>query len=447
MESNTPVTAQPTPVPIVTPEPPVVVTLPPTLPSKKPSPLLISILVILVIAAAAIFAFMSYTKSAPDKAANPSTSTPVANEPVLSSTLPVIENSETKLAYLRDPNTEVMGDNETYLIDVNTLTETKLDLKKVLNVYKHLNSSKLYYFTGENDGSIHIYDLKLGTNSTYKLLSHPLDSVKESISINSIDDISPSGNYLIFQASFYEDCPPMSPLPSGFEGGFGPCMPDESIEYPSGNYLFDMQAGKATPLTELFRVSRWDEAGHKLYYITDSTTKALDLTSNTISLFDNTSLFGYFVYPLLKSNTYVKLEGSTEKGVRIFLTNADRKELGDIESEKPWAILQPFIQSSPDEKNIIYVKTELDSQSFRHNYLYKYDLDKKVSTALTPTDKNTNYSTALTWLDDHTFITTEQLVNPKDYTKPNRNLVKIDINSGELTPLTTHSNVYQFNIQ
>jgi hypothetical protein len=351
------------------------------------------------------------------------------------------------LAYLRDPNSEVMGDNETYLIDVNTGAETKLDLKNVINVYKHLNSTKIYYFTGENDGAIHIYDLETGTNSTYKLLSHPQDSVKESISINSIDDISPSGNYLIFQASFYEDCPPMSPLPSGFEGGFGPCMPDESIEYPSGNYLFDMVAAKARPLTELFRVSRWDEAGHKLYYITDNSTKALDLTSNTISLFDNTSLFGYFAYPLLKSDTYVKLEGSTEKGVRIFLTNADRKELGEIEGETPWAILQPFIQSSPDEKSIIYVKTELDSQSFRHNFLYKYDLDKKTSMALTPTDKNTNYSTALTWLDDHTFIATEQLVNNKDYAKPNKNLVKIDIQTGELTTLTTHSNVYQFNIQ
>lgn len=446
MEPNTPVTPQPVPNPIIPTPPPVTATLTPVAPSKK-SPLLLLLLVILAISAAAVFAFMSYSKSNPSQTASPSTSTPVANEPVLSSPLPVIENSETKLAYLRDPNTEVMGDNETYLIDVNTLVETKLDLKNVLNVYKHINSTKLYYFTGENDGSIRVYDLKLGTNSTFKLLSHPLDSVRESISINSIDSISPSGNYLVFQAGFYEDCPSMAPFPSGFEGGYGPCMPDESLDYPTGNYLFDVKASKATPLIELFRVSRWDEAGHKLYYITDSTTKALDLTSNTISLFDNTSLFGYFVYPLLKSDTYVKLEGSTEKGVRIFLTNADRKELGDIESEKPWAILQPFIQSSPNEKNIIYVKTELDSQSFRHNYLYKYDLDKKVSTALTPTDKNTNYSTALTWLDDHTFITTEQLVNPKDYTKPNRNLVKIDINSGELIPLTTHSNVYQFNIQ
>jgi hypothetical protein len=164
MEPNTPVTPQPVPSPIIPTPPPVAATLPPVAPSKK-SPLLLFLLVILVIATAAIFAFMSYSKPTKDETASPSTSAPVANEPVLSSPLPVIENSETKLAYLRDPNTEVMGDNETYLIDVNTLTETKLDLKNVINVYKHLNSSKLYYFTGENDGSIHIYDLKLGTNS------------------------------------------------------------------------------------------------------------------------------------------------------------------------------------------------------------------------------------------------------------------------------------------
>lgn len=445
MEQLNPTPAPPITLPIsnIPPQSPQVSSNPP----EKSKGILIAIVAIFAVVITAVVCYLVFNPKSPSDSSisdqSPSSEPNLTN----SSSFQVIENSQDKLVYLRSPSLDKPTEKEVWLYDVQTGAEDKLDIANVYLAYKHLNSSKLFYIIGDGQGVVHEVDLSQGTDVSHTLIKHPDPTAKTSIIINSIADISDSGRFMMFGASFFTDCPPRSPLPSGFEGGFGPCQPDESVDTPSGNYLYDFESKKATPLIDMFRVSRWDEAGRKLYYVTNSQTKVLDLEAKTVGMIDSTSSFGYFTYPLLKSKQLVKFDGTTEKGVRLFLTDSQSQELGEIEGFSPWAILQPFITSSPDEKNIVYVKTANNPEGMRPNFLRAYNIDSKKNLDITPTNISTTYSIYAAWLDNTTLITTELVSDKANYANSKKNLVKINVDTGELTPLTTHGKVFLFNMQ
>lgn len=420
-------------------------------PKPKRFPLIPVILALLVIGIASYFGYRYFLFRPLPAMPNSSSSSSAPSSPLppVSAYEPVA-NTENKLVYLRDPDPNKVYDYQAWLIDPKTGEEEQLPITNLSQAHKFLGSTKLFYLPFGQEGEFRILDLKTGEETSYNLITHPNPEVIENVTLNSIIDISPDGKWLVFQVGFNLVCPSPSPFPSGFEGGFGPCQPDENLSTPSGNYLYDFTKRETTPLTELFRVSRWDISNHKLYYITENTTKALDLTNKTTTYVDSTSNFGYFSYPLFSSKRIVKFEATTGNSGepafgKIFLLNLNNQETTPIDSADDWAILQPFITSSPDETDLLYVRTTIQADSIRRSYLRRFNLVNNTSTLLTPEDSNLSYSIYGTWLDNHTFITSVDTVETENYTNVNNYLVKIDLTTGEITRLTPHDKVYRFN--
>ncbi|MFH2019467.1 MAG: hypothetical protein ABII80_02540 [bacterium] len=443
------------PTPPLPPSPPVSPTSPTepivTQPKSKRFPWIPVILALLVIGIASYFGYRYFLfRPLPAMPNSPSSSiTSSSPLPPVSAYEP-ISDTENKLVYLRDPDPNTVYGYQAWLIDPNTGEEEQLPITNFSQAYKFLGSTKLYYLPVSEEGEFRILDLATGEETSYSLITHPDPDANNIVSINSITDISPDGNWIVFQASFYLVCPSPSPIPSGFEGGFGPCMPDENLSTPTGNYLYDFVKREATPISELFRVSRWDISNHKLYYITDNTAKALDLVNKTTTYVDSTSNFGYFSYPLFKSKRLVKFEATTGNSGepafgKIFLLDLTNNQTNEIDSANDWAILQPFVSGSPDETDLLYIRTTIEADGIRRSYLRRFNLANNTSTLLTPEDSNLSYSIYGTWLDNHTFITSVDTVESENYTNINNYLVKIDLTTAEIARLTPHDKVYRFN--
>lgn len=452
MEPSVPPT-QP-PIPPVTEAP----TLPPVVPAPPKSHLglLISVLVILALVVVGYFAY-PYLSSIYPKSPVSSPGSIATPSPTLApiSAYPPVENAQNSLVYIRMPNPKQPSQLQAWLIDPATGKEQVLSLKNFAEVYKYYGSSQLFYKPIGDKGEFRILDLTTGTEQSYILITHPDPSVREGVNVNNISEISPDGKYLVFQASFDLPCPSPSPFPSGFERGFGPCGPDESLEAPTGYYLYDFSARKSTYLGGAqIRVSRWDPSSLKLYYIDygqGNTTKALDLTTKTITFVDSTPNFGYFTYPLLLSHQLIRQEGATGTSgtpafSKISLLDLNTQKSTDIDNTTDWVIIQPFIFSSPDDQNIIYVRTGLVGDGIRRFSLYRYSLADKKSTDLTPGDNTANYSVYADWIDSHTFVTSVNTIKTP-YSNASNYLVKIDVTTGKITRLTPQDIVYRFNTQ
>ncbi len=361
-------------------------------------------------------------------------------------------DASNQLAYLKDPNREVMGDEQLVLINPSTKQETPLDIKQANYVYKYYGSDLLFYFVQNDRGEYHVLNLKTGHDRVYDLLDHTDNTVGVNIGINNISEISPDGKYLVFYGSYFTPCPFPSPLPSGFEGGYGPCGPAESLDNPTGYFLYDFESSKATFLqSELPRVSRWDTINKKLYFVDGSSTKVLDLVNKSYTFLDSTSHFGYYTYPLLRHDKLVKLEGSTgDSGSAPFtklslLTTSDQSTL-TIDQSPSWTDIQPFITANQSESDVFYQRST-NVKGLHRNSIYRYNLLGAKLSQVTKKDNSLSYSFYLAWLGDHEFVTFVDLVNETNFSQTKRNLVKIDLNTQTETMLTDHDQVTFFNTQ
>lgn len=365
-----------------------------------------------------------------------------------------IESAAETLVYISDNDPDAYGGEEVWLINPHTQEQTQVLLDKVVMAYKHYGSPELYYTVTNDRGEYHVLNLETGKDTVYDLLDHTDPSVSVSISVNSINQISPDGKYLVFEAGFYTVCPSPSPFPSGFEGGFGPCGPEESLETPSGYYLYDFAKQKATHLGGLSRVTRWDLDQHKLYVV-DSTsgshTKVIDLVTKSVTIIDSTQHFGYFLYPLLASDQLVKFEGGTGDGGtspfgKIFLLKTGELPGKTIDESPTWTDIQPFITSSPDDKTVLY-RRSVNVDGIHHNSIYRYDLDSGEASRLSKDQPYLGYNIYVTWINDYTLVTSVDPIEKDLYNGYNQYLVKIDLKTGEETRLTTNSNIQRFNSQ
>lgn len=335
------------------------------------------------------------------------------------------------------------------LIDPVTAAEIELDLPTGAVAHKWLASPLLFYAHPDRSGRIMIRDLEKGTEEFYTPFTLDDPNIYINYDFIGYDALSPDGRWLVFGVNFTEPCPTPSPFPSGFQGGFGPCEPAVSLDHPSGAYLYDLGSGKLSFLTnDFYRLSSWDLSEQKLYFTEGSTTKVVNLADRTIEIFDNSPHFGYFTFPLKGEYKLLKFEAATgDSGQSAFgrldLLNRDGTVMTTIDSVADWAIMQPFITVSPDQKTVLFEKSYLDSSSIRRSYIMKYDLATKTLTRLTSESDPRSYHLRGQWTDNNHYI-----VKASNFDAPqgtlNSDLVLVNANSGEVTPLTTSHDIFFF---
>lgn len=423
--------------------------IPEVMPSPQPRrSLLLPVLIVLLILFLGYAFSPRLTTLLPlgNKSPSPSASPTVVSRQAY----PPVPDAANKLVYLRqlNPDDPIY---EAWLIDPKTGEEEKLPLTNFTQAYKYYGSNELLYRPIGQEAEYRFLDLSTGMERSYQLIAHPDPAAHESANLDNHRLLSPDGKYLVFQVDFFTTCPSPSPFPTGFEGGFGPCMPDENLGTPFGYYLYDVEKQTSKYLGDFVRVSRWDTANHKLYYVSENSTKVLDLQSLAIVNLDVNSNFGYFTYPLLKNNQLVVYEGATGNTgeptfSHVFLMDQVSKISTEIHRTGDWAGIQPFLDSSPDDQNVIYVTTKNLPGGMRHLDLVKYNLGSEASTRLTPDDDKTSFRYYGDWIDDHTFVTSVDTIE-ESYTNRNNYLVKIDINSATVTRLTDHDLVYSYAMQ
>ncbi len=424
--------------------------LTPIVPNPRPrASLALWLLGIVVIAIMAGVGYYRYSTFTPTSSPTP---TPAPAQSL--SGFSPMPDATSLLAYLKENNRDVFGDEEIVLINPATKKETLLLIKKASYAYKYYGSEYLFYFTQNNLGEYHRLNLQTGHDETFDLLDHGDARVDITLNVNAITDISPDGNYLVFNTSFSWPCPTMSPFPSGFQGGYGPCGPEESLDNPSGYYLYNFKTNQSTHLpVNTYRTSRWDIANAKLYFVDydQSSTHALDLKSKTLTNIDTTGRFGYYTYPLVQKDQLVKFEGSTGDdnlgpfGKIYLINNSDHKET-PIDSVNSWTDIQPFITASPGESDILY-RRSTNIAGLHRNSIYRFNLESGKTSRLTKDDDSLSYSIYVSWLSDHEIVTSVDVIEPNNYNNQNQYLVKIDLNTLKEERLTNHDQVMYFNTQ
>lgn len=391
-------------------------------------------------------------------------SLPITNEesiknetsPTASVTVAIKKEIKPQLFFVKDPNQDVSDDLQGWLISPNDKKLEKVDLPAFLSAYKYPTSQKIFFTKfakdGNTDGMLFIKDLTSGEINQFELIKHPNPEAKESIAINTLNSIAPDDSALVYNVSFFKDCPPISIEP-GFEGGFGPCEPDPDPNYPAGYYFYDLINKTNTHIDDIVIPAAWDLKNGKFYYTTleyqKNGLKVIDLKTKQISMVDKAETFGYGGFPLLKSKMIVKIEGQTgdvpgqKSSSELILLNTETKEKKVIDSGR-WAEIQPFAAISPDETKFLYIRSKLDSQSRAIYSLYAYDFKTGMTRQVTPVSTTSSYSIHGSWLDDDNFVTTVNETPTSNYNSTKNYLVKINLANDEVTKLTDDS-VMRFN--
>ncbi|MCE7898020.1 hypothetical protein DCC61_03985 [Candidatus Microgenomates bacterium] len=444
-----------TPLPNIPAQAPAVPSPTLTQPSPRRPFWLFAVLSIVLLSAATYY--FAHFLNPPNNSA-PSSPTPSTQpEVVIENTGLIVSDSRDSLVYIKNTSTDSSKvTNEVWLINPSTRQEQKLDLPVVAEAYKHPASTEVWYrVQGDQIGEIRVLDLSSGQEQRYTPITHPQVNVYEQIGLGGADKISPDGKWAFITVEYYEECPPPSPFPSGVEGGFGPCMPDENLEYPYGVYLFERAKNKATPLDSGFvRLSDWDPVNQTLYYINGDkhATYKVDLTNRSREIIDSSSDFGYFTYPLLKSNQLLRFTGQTGSStgkayseVAILDLATQKKE--PIDGEDSWAEIQPFLSASPNETHYFITRSpflEPHSSGRRKEVIISYNPQDKSLTPFTPSDENVSIRPLGYWISDTHFVAQSSTIDINDSSKTEFNLVLLDFTDTSVTPLTTHGRVFSF---
>jgi hypothetical protein len=361
----------------------------------------------------------------------------VSKEQVVDQTYDRMELLFTKL--LSDPSGNDNYLPEAWLLNLTSNQENKLDLPQLASAFKYPQSPLVFFTQLNNENTISVKNLLTNEIKQYQVISHPNPEVREGVTINSLKDISPDGQMLIYNVFFSEPCPPIDfeSLPPGFEGGFGPCEPEPDPNLPSGYYLYDLSSQKNTYLGGVALVSLWDLEDGKLYFNDidrNQGLKVLDLETKEVRLFDQAQTFGYGAFPMLKSNLLVKVEGETgdmsgqQSTSVLSLTDLSDGSKKILDSGR-WADIQPFASVAPDESKFIYLRTRLDNQGRAFGSLHLYDLSSGKLEQVTPDSFVNSYNIHGYWLDNDNFITTVNELGD-NYDGYNNYLVKIDLKEG-----------------
>lgn len=367
-------------------------------------------------------------------------------------------DTQKRIAFMKDPNKDVYQDEQVWILYQDGRTE-QYPVSPVSSVFKYPNSSLMYYRKNyDEDPQLYIANLNTNETKPYTFISHPDKNVTENIQIHDISYISPDNKYILYNVSFFATCP--TPIEQPKEGEFrdgGPCEPDPNPNFPGGYYVFDIHAQKSFYIgTEAF-LSRWDTAKGLLYYkkswfengILGNSFYEYNLTSHVEKKLHSSEFFGYQAYPLFSKPFMIKNEGHTgnndqsQSSTTFNLVNTQTSEVTTLASSL-WGDLQPFVLIAPDEHAFIYQRTIVNGKGYSLSVLYKYSFTDNKVVQLTPDTPTESYSIRGVWLDNSNLITAVNVVDQENYSNGTNFLVKINIDTREMTRLTQGTDVYRF---
>lgn len=427
-------------------------------PKHFPLMKLLSVAVLLlVIAGAGYFALQTMPAGINDQSAMNDQSDDVSLDTNPSAdTSANIPQGNPQLFFLKDPGKDSGISPEGWLINPDGTNVDQVELPKFDDVYKNPYQQKLFLTQVTEDYSsttLLIKDLETGETATHALFSHPNPEVIENIQLLNPSAVAPDSSAVVYSVFFTEPCPERPPLPSGFEGGYGPCVPDMDPAIPEGTYVYNVKTGENTHIGGTVGVSRWDVANDLLYFIDHTYNEnglySFNLTTKERTLVYKASTFGFGAYPLFSSNKMVLIEGTTgdmpgeESMSQVSILDRDTNEKTIIATES-WAQFQPFASLSPDESKFIYYETPHRSDGHTLGVLYLYDLESGESKRLTPESQLDRFSRNGHWIDNTSFITLVETLETDDYYNGNNYLVNINTQTGEITRITPNNDVYRF---
>lgn len=420
-------------------------TVPEPLPPKKNNKLLLNFFVLLLVFVALLGAYWwgKNSQTNQSKSTLESEQEITIKEPVVEKKYDRTELLFTKL--IEDTSGNGNSSSEAWLLDLASNQTSKLDLPQFASVFKYPKSPLVFFTQLNNENTISVKNLLTDEVKQYQVINHPNPEVREGVTINGLNEISPDGKRVIYSVFFSKACPPidLESLPPGFEGGFGPCEPDPDPNLPGGYYLYDFVSQSNTYLGGVALVSLWDLEDQKLYFNDidrNQGLKVLDLETKEVKLFDRAQTFGYGAFPMLKSNFLVKVEGETGDVVGqqstsiLSLTDLSNGSKKILDSGR-WADIQPFASVAPDESKFLYLRTKLDGQGRAFGSLHLYELSTGKLEQVTPDSFVNSYSIHGYWLDNNNFITTVN-ESSSNYDGYNNYLVKIDLQEGLISKLS-----------
>ena len=368
--------------------------------------------------------------------------------------LPTSTSIENKIVFTKDPDRDVQGDIQAWIMNPNGTEQEKIDINNVRFIYKWLGNSNVIYSTFDSQGSFFIKDLSSNKEVKIEPIKHPKEEVVENPGLDGLESVAPDFSAFVFRTFFTEPCPTTT-VQSSQVLSSGPCTPDPLPELPDGNYLYDVFSGEKTYLGNPIQIIRWDMPNQALYFIDREFQNAglnkIDLNSKTITRIENATSFGYTTYPFFKSEKFIKLDSATgnEPGTDSFSKLIYIDKAANTESvidQGDWAEIQTFISFSPDEKTVIYLRTSraIGGRGATLGSLHKFEPDTGTTTQISPLTGNLSFSNKGIWVDNENYITLVDTIEFSNYYNSNNYLVNINTKTGITTRLNENDDVYRF---
>lgn len=358
---------------------------------------------------------------------------------------------DSRIVYVRDPDFDIENDLEAVLITPDGSESQVLTIPNLRKAFKHPQSQLVFFTTNTTDNEFHVLNLEDNTTTSYSIpIVHPDPKAFTVANGLTLQHISPDGSALIQEVFFREDCPPMN-FPPGFQGGSGPCQPDEDENTPPGLYYYDLIDNSTTYLGQTISSVYWRLEEDSLYFVDleyeNAGLKKLDVITKEISMVDAATSFGYGGYLLTDGTTLIRASGGTGEGISS--ETYSRLAVVDVASatetifdKGQWADIQPIFSVSPNERYIVYARTPLN-QGLVTGQLHVHDLETGETYQLTKTDSSLNYSQRVVWVDDDSFVTTINEVDPQHFDNRKTNLILFDLDTQTYVTLTDTTNVVQ----
>lgn len=361
--------------------------------------------------------------------------------------------NQKKLLVLKEIDIESSAAKEVWEMNPDGTGLKKLKIENVLWADKPFGNSKAFYLKSKSQNAVYMYDFDTEVETAINPVKIDDEKVSAQIMMEG-SNVSPDANYFLFSVMYVVDCDvDLSSIPENAPPmGWGPCTPEDTEKYKSGQYIYSIEGQKATYLGQDLVPSRWDPQKQTFYYSylgsKDNGLFEINLNTYEVRKVSDAKTFGFREYPLFKNgNKSILFEGTTEYSSEsnkswsgIFIKNYDTGEELQID-EGEWADIQPFVSISPKEDVVLFERQEYFGGGFSYALLHLYNFETGKYGLVTTDTANRSFSPSGYWVDDDNFVTTVWRIEI-DKASPNAfpdyigSVCNINVRTGVVTPLT-----------
>lgn len=342
----------------------------------------------------------------------------------------VDEAGASRVFYIKDSDTDDNEDNELWAMDVNGDNKVSVGVTGVIDVYHRPGTQWVLFRTFRDTGSwgsrFWIFNYVLG--ELKEMLEPNTDDYTSSIDFSGLDAVSPAGMHVLYNVNFFEATPEFD-------------LPEEYDPYPDrkvGYYAYDLASDTEQYLGNFLTISGWDEGAENVYitngydyheYEFADKIYKINVSTGASTFVEDADAFSYWVYRFEELGTDLIHWGDTTEGSKVIFREGGSET--DVDTGD-WADLQPHTWTSPDRSEAVYRKEHHYTEGIPYFSLRLVDTSTgDVSTILDPgADENFNN---MVWVDNENVVVYRTV---GDFPDQDRNIVKINVNTGVKTDLT-----------